>query len=45
MVRVAPFFDSRCSVAAQELAKRPAKFGWPLVSDVAAVTLPRRETR
>jgi len=32
------------SVAAQEMAKHRAKFGWPLVSDVAAVTLPRRET-
>ena len=31
------------SVAAQEMAKHRAKFGWPLVSDVAAVTLPRRE--
>jgi len=31
-------------IAAQELAKHRAKFGWLLVSDVAAVTLPRRET-
>jgi len=34
------------SVAAQETAKHRAKFGWPPVSDVAAVlTKPRRETR
>jgi len=33
------------SVAAQETAKRRAKFGWPPVSDVTAVTLSRRETR
>jgi len=32
------------SVAAQEMDKHRAKFGWPLVSDVTAVTLPRRET-
>jgi len=32
------------SVPAQEMAKHRAKFGWPLVSDVAAVTKPRRET-
>jgi len=30
---------------AQETAKHRAKFCWPLVSDVAAVTKPRRETR
>jgi len=33
------------SVAAQETAKRRAKFGWPLVNNVAAATKPRRETR
>jgi len=33
------------NVAAQETAKHRAKFGWPRVSDVAAVTLPRCETR
>jgi len=33
------------NVAARETAKHRAKFGWPPVSDVAAVTLPRRETR
>jgi len=33
------------SVAAQETAKHRAKFGWSPVSDVAAVTKPRRETR
>ena len=33
------------SVPAQETAKHRAKFCWPLVSDVAAVTKPRRETR
>jgi len=33
------------SVAAQETAKHRAKFGWPSVSDVAAVTKPRRKTR
>jgi len=34
------------SVPAQETAKRPAKFkvGWPPVSDVGAVMMPRRET-
>jgi len=34
----------RCiyNVAAQETAKRRAKFGWPPVSDVAAVTKTRR---
>jgi len=30
---------------AQEMAKHRAKFGWTAVSDVAAVTKPRRETR
>jgi len=30
---------------AQETGKHRAKFGWPPVSDVAAVTKPRRETR
>jgi len=33
------------SVPAQETAKDRAKFGWTPVSDVAAVTKPRRETR
>jgi len=33
------------SVPAQETAKHRAKFGWPPVNDVAAVTKPRRETR
>ena len=33
------------SVPVQETAKYRAKFGWPPVSDVAAVTKPRRETR
>ena len=33
------------SVAAQETAKHRAKFGWLPLSDVAAVTLPRCETR
>jgi len=32
------------SVPAQETAKHRAKFGWPLVSDVTAVTKPRCET-
>jgi len=32
-------------VPAQETAKHRAKFGWPPLSDVAAVTKPRRETR
>ena len=32
-------------VPAQETAKHAAEFGWPPVSDVAAVTKPRRETR
>jgi len=31
-------------VPAQETAKHRAKFGWRPVSDVAAVTKPRRET-
>jgi len=33
------------SVPAQEMARYRAKFGWPPVSDVSAVTLPRREPR
>jgi len=33
------------SVPAQETAKDRAKFCWPQVSDVAAVTKPRRENR
>jgi len=33
------------SVPAQVMAKHRAKFGWPPVNDVAAVTKPRRETR
>jgi len=33
------------NVAAQKTAKHPEKFGWPAVSDVAAVTKARRETR
>jgi len=33
------------SVAAQETAKHRAQFGWPPVSDVAAVTKPRRQTQ
>ena len=32
-------------VAAQETAKHCAKFGWLPLSDVAAVTMPRRESR
>ena len=32
-------------VPAQEMAKHCAKFGWPAVSDVTAVTKPRYETR
>jgi len=32
------------SVKAQETAKDRAKFGWPPVSDVAAVMKPGRET-
>ena len=32
------------SVQVQEMAKHHAKFGWPPVNDVAAVTKPRRET-
>jgi len=33
------------SVAAKETVKHRAKFGWLPLSDVAAVTKPRRETR
>jgi len=33
------------SVSAQETAEHRAKFGWPPVSVIAAVTKPRRETR
>jgi len=33
------------SVSAQETAKHRAKFGWLPVSNIAAVTKPRRETR
>jgi len=33
------------SVLAQEMAKYRATFGWLPLSDVAAVTKPRRETR
>jgi len=32
-------------VAAQETAKHHAKFGWPPVTDIAAVTKPIPETR
>jgi len=32
-------------VAAQKTAKHHAKFGWPPLSDVGAVTKPRRKTR
>jgi len=32
------------SLPAQETAKHHAKFGWLLLSDVAAVTKPRRES-
>jgi len=41
------FIDSQCinKVPAQETAKHRAKFGWPLLSDVGAVTKPRSETR
>jgi len=37
----------RCiyNVLAQEMANHRAKFGWPAVTDVAAVTKPRRENR
>ena len=34
-----------CSVLAQKMAKHRAKFGWPPLSDVGAVTKPRCETR
>ena len=37
--------ESVYSLPAEVTAKHRAKFGWPPVSDVAAVTLPRRETR
>jgi len=33
------------SVEAQETAKHRAKFGWPPMNDVAAVTKARREIR
>ena len=33
------------SVPAQETTKHRAKFGWPLLSDVAALTKPGRESR
>ena len=36
--------ESVYSVAARETPKHHAKFGWPPVSDVAAVTKPRCET-
>ena len=39
------FVDTLYSVPAQETAKHRAKFGWLPLSDVAAVTKPRRETR
>jgi len=32
-------------VPAQETAKHRTKFGWPMASDVAALTKPRRESR
>jgi len=38
------FYETWCSVAAQEMAKHRAKFGWPSVSDVTAVTKPRCES-
>ena len=33
------------SVAAQEMVKHRAKFGWLPLSDVVAITKPKRETR
>ena len=36
--------ENVCSVPVQETAKNRAKFGWLPLSDVAAVTLPRRLT-
>jgi len=39
------FVDKVYSVPAEEMATHRAKFGWPSVSDVAAVTKARRETR
>jgi len=39
------FFDLQCSTPAQETAKHRAKFDWRPLSDVGAVTKPRRETR
>ena len=32
------------NVAAQEMVKHRAKFGWPPVNDVAPLTKPRRKT-
>jgi len=43
---VVPFYpDTVYSVPTQETAKYRAKFGWFPLSDVAAVTRPKRETR
>ena len=43
--KVGVFWDTVYSVPAQETVKHRAMFGWLLLSDVAAVTKPRRETR
>ena len=43
--QVATTSENVYSVPAQETAKHRAKFGWPLVSDIAAVTKPIREIR
>ena len=39
------FWDTMYSVPAQETVKHYAKFGWPTLSNVSAVTKPRCETR
>jgi len=39
------FSWTRCSVPGQEMAKHHAKFGWPPLSDVGAITKPRHESR
>jgi len=45
--RQGPKAPNKCiyNVPAQDMAKDRAKFGWPPVSDVAAVMKPRRENR
>jgi len=43
--RQGPTAPKNVYIVYHETAKHRAKFGWPVVSDVAAVTKSRQETR